>query len=206
MVVYILNCQGKPLMPCSSSKARKLLKNNKAVVIKKVPFTLKLLYPCADRVQEVIAGMDSGSKVIGTAAIANGETVYQAETILRGEEIKRKMEQRAMYRRTRRARKLRYRKPRFLNRRASTRLDRLPPSIKHKVVSHLREKGFLESVLPISKWFVETASFDIHKISDPTVSKKHGWTYQKGQKLGYYNTRAFVLARDKHTCGKCNKN
>ena len=206
MVVYILNCQGKPLMPCSPRKARKLLKAKKAKVIRKSILTLQLLYPCANRVQKVVAGMDSGSKVIGTAAIFNGEVLYQAETILRGEEIKRKMEQRSMYRRSRRGRKLRYRKPRFLNRKASTKLDRLPPSIKHKVISHLREKKFIESILPISKWYLETASFDIHKISNPAVSKKHGWSYQKGDKLGYYNTKAFILARDKHTCQKCNKN
>jgi len=193
-------------MPCSPKKAKGLLKSGKAKVVRKNPFTIQLTIPTGEAKQEIVAGMDIGSKIIGTAAIASGETVYQAETILRGEEIKRKMEQRSMYRRTRRARKLRYRKPRFLNRRASARLDRLPPSVKHKVVSHLREKRFLEQVLPISKWFVETASFDIHKISDPTVSKKHGRTYQKGQKLGYYNTKAFVLARDKHTCQKCSKN
>ena len=205
MVVYILNCQGKPLMPCSPSKARKLLKSGKAKVASKAPFTLQLLYPCANRVQEVIAGMDSGSKVIGIAAISNGNVLYQCETILRGEEIKKKMDQRRMYRRNRRGRKLRYRKPRFLNRKASTRIDRLPPSTKHKIVAHLREKKSLESILPISKWFVETVGFDIHKISNPTVSKKHGWTYQKGQKLGYYNTKAFVLNRDNYTCQQCKK-
>ena len=192
-------------MPCSPKRAKDLLKSKKAKVVRKSPFTIKLLVATGEAKQEVVAGMDSGSKVIGTATISNGETIYQAETILRGEEIRRKMEQRAMYRRSRRGRKLRYRKPRFLNRRASTRLDRLPPSVKHKVVAHLREKKFLESIIPISKWFVETASFDIHKLTNPNVSKKHGWTYQKGQKLGYYNTKAFVLARDKHTCQKCNK-
>jgi len=190
-------------MPCSSAKARKLLRDQKAKVVRKTPFTIKLLYGSSGYKQEVVAGMDSGSKLVGTAAVSKGKVLYQAETILRGEAIKRKMEQRAMYRRTRRSRKLRYRKPRFLNRRASTKLDRLPPSVKHKVISHLREKKVLESILPISKWFVETASFDIHKISNPNVSKEHGKSYQKGPKLGYYNTKAFILARDKHTCQKC---
>lgn len=193
-------------MPCSPSKARKLLKSGKAKVVNRTPFTLQLIYPCANRVQVVIGGMDSGSKVIGLAAISNGQTLYQSETILRGEDVKSKMEQRRMYRRSRRGRKIRYRKPRFFNRKASIKLDRLPPSTKHKVMAHLREKKFLESILPISKWFVETASFDIHKISNPSVSKKYGWTYQKGQKFNFYNTKAFVLARDNHTCQKCRKN
>ncbi len=193
-------------MPCSPSKARKLLQSGKAIVKRRTPFTIKLRYECANRVQATVAGMDTGSKTIGTAVITNGKVVYQTETHLRGEEIRRKMEQRGMYRRTRRSRKLRYRKPRFLNRRASTRLGRLPPSVRHKVESHLREKRFMESILPITDWNLETASFDIHKISNPSVSKKYGWTYQKGQQFGYYNIKAFILARDKHTCQKCSKN
>ena len=205
MRVFVVNLRKQPLMPCSPKRAEDLLKSGQAKVVRKTPFTIKLLVPTGEAKQEVVAGMDSGSKIIGTAAISNGKVLYQAETLLRGEEIKRKMEQRSMYRRTRRGRKLRYRQPRFLNRRASTRPDRLPPSIKHKVNAHLREKSFLELILPITKWFVETASFDIHKISNPNVSKKDGKSYQKGQKLGYYNTKAFILNRDKHTCQKCNK-
>ncbi len=192
-------------MPCAPAIARKLLRTKKAKVVRRIPFTIKLIHGSSGYKQSAVAGMDTGSKMIGAAVIVNGTVVYQAETMLRGEEIKRKMGQRAMYRRSRRGRKLRYREPRFLNRKASTRLDRLPPSIKHKVMAHLREKEFIESILPVSKWFVETASFDIHKISNPNVSKKHGWTYQKGQKLGYYNTKAFVLTRDNHTCQKCSK-
>ena len=37
MLVYVLNKEGKPLMPCSPSKARKLLKQGKAKVICKSP-------------------------------------------------------------------------------------------------------------------------------------------------------------------------
>lgn len=40
MLVYVLNNKGKPLMPCSSGKARRLLKQNKAKVVKKEPFTI----------------------------------------------------------------------------------------------------------------------------------------------------------------------
>jgi 5-methylcytosine-specific restriction endonuclease McrA len=206
MVAYILNCQGKPLMPCSLSKARKLLSSGKAVVKSKTPFVLKLKYPCADRTQVVIAGMDTGAKTIGTAVISNGKSLYQSETKLRSEEIKRKMEQRAMYRRSRRGRKTGYRKARFLNKRNSIKLGRLPPSAKHVVDSHLREKKFVESILPITKWVVETANFDIHKITDPSVNKKDGKSYQQGRQKDFYNTKAYVLSRDKYTCQKCKTN
>ena len=193
-------------MPCSPKKAQKLLKEGKAKVLKKAPFTLKLIYGSSGYKQKIIAGMDSGSKVIGTAAIANGHSIYQSETDLRGEEVKRKMEQKSMYRRNRRGRKTRYRKPRFLNRKASIRSNRLPPSVKHKLDAHLREKKYMESVLPISNWYVETANFDIHKISNPNISKKVGVSYQEGPQLGFYNTKAYILSRDNYTCQKCKKN
>ena len=41
--VYVLNKHGEPLMPCSPRKVRLLLKQKKACVIKRTPFTIKLL-------------------------------------------------------------------------------------------------------------------------------------------------------------------
>ena len=77
---------------------------------------------------------------------------------------------------------------------------RLAPSIKSKVDSHLMEKRFVESILPVSSWHVETASFDIHKISNPDVGR---WDYQKGNQKGFYNVKAYVLHRDGYQCQKC---
>jgi 5-methylcytosine-specific restriction endonuclease McrA len=208
MLVFVLNKRSKPLMPCTPAKARRLLINNLAKVISKKPFTIKLLFGSSEQKQKIIAGMDTGSKTIGIAAIANRKVLYQAKTKLRGEEIKKKMTQRKMYRRTRRSRKLRLRKSRFLNRKASIKLSRLPPSVRHKVETHLREKKFLESILPISKWIVETASFDIHKITNPNeVSKAlgKGHTYQKGRLLDFYNVKQYVFNRDKYLCQLCKK-
>jgi hypothetical protein len=186
-------------MPTTPQKARTLLKAKKAKVVSRIPFVIKLLVPTGETKQEVIAGMDTGSKVIGTACISNNKVLYQSETIIRND-ITKKMERRKMYRRNRRSRKCRYRKPRFLNRKNSTKLNRLAPSIKSKIESHLREKKFIESILPISYWKVETASFDIHKISNPDVKR---WEYQKGQQKDFYNVKAFVLSRDSYTCQKC---
>ena len=115
MLAYVLNKHGKPLMPCKAAKARKLLKNGMAKVIKRAPFTIKLLYGSSGHTQHVVAGMDTGSKYIGCAAIANGKVIYQSEVALRTD-VSKKMQQRAMYRRTRRNRKLRYRPARWLNR------------------------------------------------------------------------------------------
>ena len=41
MLVYVLNKHGKPLMPCKPSKARKLLKQGKAKITQREPFTIQ---------------------------------------------------------------------------------------------------------------------------------------------------------------------
>ena len=206
MLVFVLNRNNQPLMPCSPSKARKLLKEGSARVKHKFPFTIKLIYGSSGYKQNLTAGMDTGSKNIGTAVVdPKGRVVYQANTILRGEEIKRKMETRSMYRRSRRGRKTRYRKPRWNNRSASRKIGRLAPSVKHKVDAHSKEKNFVESILPISKWRVELTNFDIHAISNPDVSKIKWWTYQRGEMYGYQNLKQYILDRDGYSCKSCKK-
>lgn len=97
--------------------------------------------------------------------------------------------------RKRRNRKTRYLPARFDNR---GKVDSIEPSIKSKVDSYLREKKFIGSILPISEWKVALASFDIHKISYPSVSNLHGWTSWYSTKEDFYNTMAYVL--DSYTC------
>lgn len=134
MLVYVLKQNGQPFMPTERfGKVRRLLKAKKARVVRREPFTIKLLYePKTDVVQECYCGVDTGSKHIGVAVVSNDKVLYQSQTELRSD-IKRKMDARRQARRFRRFRKTRYRKPRFLNRGNSTRSDRLPPSVKHKV-------------------------------------------------------------------------
>jgi RRXRR protein len=103
MLVYVLNQREKPLMPCAPPKARALLKQGKAKVVRREPFTIKLLHGSSGYRQEVAAGMDTGSKAIGCAAIAHGQVLYQAEIALR-QDVSGKMQQRAMYRKNRRGR------------------------------------------------------------------------------------------------------
>ena len=199
MVVYVLNRDGKPLMPCSPRTARKLRKEGKTEVVSKNPYTIQLKYGSGTATQEVIAGMDTGSKKLGCAATANGEVVYAAEVELNNT-ISRRMKQRAMYRRSRRGKKTRYRPARYNNRAASRRKGRLAPSVQSKLNSHEREKCFIESILPVTKWIVETAQFDIHKITNPDVVD-----YQEGAQMGYYNTKAYVLHRDGYKCQRKEK-
>lgn len=195
-MVYVLNRFGNPLMPCSPRKARILLSEKKARVVHKCPFTIQLLHGSAGYKQQVIGALDTGSKTVGCAAIANGHVVYQSEITLRND-ISGKMQARASFRRTRRGNKTRYRKARFNNRCASKRKGRLPSSIKSKVNSHIREVKFVESILPVTQWKFELASFDIHKITNPNVSGKD---YQNGALKDFYNVKNYVLHRDNYKC------
>lgn len=196
MFVYVLNRHGQPLMPTSPGKARLLLKTGHAKVVRRTPFTIKLVYGSSGYRQDVVAGMDAGSRHLGTAAVANGEVVYTAEVRLR-DDISGKLEQRRMYRRNRRNRKTRYRPARFENRASMRATGRLAPSIRSKVESHLRERRFVESILPVTHWRVELASFDIHRIVNPDVA---GTDYQKGPLKDWYNVKAYVLHRDGYHC------
>ena len=68
MFVYVLNMHGESLMPCKPRKARLLLKNGKAKVVNRTPFTIQLLYGCSGYKQPVNLGVDAGSKYIGLSA------------------------------------------------------------------------------------------------------------------------------------------
>ena len=197
MLVYVLNSDGVPLMPCSPGKARKLLNSGCAKVMNRTPFVIKLLYGSSGYKQPITLGVDSGSKVIGVAALGNGKTLY-ASVVKTRTDIHVKLNQRLSYRRTRRGRKLRYRKPRWQNRRRSR--GWLTPTMRSKVQAHMREINFVKSILPISRLIIETASFDIHKIVNPDVS---GEDYQNGRQKDFYNVKQFVLFRDEYSCQKC---
>ena len=199
MRVYVKNLRNQSLMPTSPRKARILLKQGKAKVLKRTPFIIKILIPTGETIQVITAGMDTGSKMIGCSAISNGQVIYQSELQIR-QDISKKMEQRKMYRRNRRGRKTRYRKVRWQNSASMMKKGRLAPSIKSKIDSHLREKKFIESILPVTHWKVETASFDIHKITNPDVKR---WEYQGGNQKGFYNIKAYILSRDGYKCQKC---
>lgn len=196
MIAYVLNKHSKPLMPCSAGKARRLLKEGKAKVVSREPFTVKLLYGSSGYKQEVKLIVDAGAGHIGAAArTKSGEVLYASETDTR-KDISEKLTQRRSYRRTRRGRKLRYRAPRFNNR---VRKDGwLTPTVRSKIQTHISEIDFIKSILPISEVIIETAAFDIHRLSNPNVRD-----YQKGRQKGFYNVKAFVLSRDGHNCQEC---
>jgi RRXRR protein len=115
MRVFVLSQEGVPLMPTTPRRARLWLKARRAKVVRHEPFTIQLRFETTSYTQSVTVGVDTGSKTVGIAAIANGETLLQAEVHLRTD-ISEKLTRRHTYRRTRRSRKTRYRVPRNANR------------------------------------------------------------------------------------------
>ena len=79
MPVYVLNDNGQPLMPTKRfGKVRRLLKERKAEVVNRCPFTIRLNYHAEENVQPVALGIDAGSKIIGVSA-GNLEQAVAAE-------------------------------------------------------------------------------------------------------------------------------
>lgn len=210
MLVYVLKQNGQPFMPTERfGKVRRLLKEGKAKVVRREPFTIKLLYePETDVVQECYCGVDTGSKHVGVAVVGNDKVLYQSQTELRSD-IKRKMDARRVSRHNRRNRKTRYRKSRFLNRRNSIKKYRLSPSVKHKVQAHIDEIEFCKKILPISdeNLILEVSQFDTALMKNPGLmnEKVKHWGYQQGFNYGYSSRREAILHRDNYTCQCCGK-
>lgn len=205
MFVYVLDKDGQPLMPTVRfGKVRRMLRDKKAKVVRSCPFTIRLLYePETKIVQDVVLGVDTGSKYVGVACVGNSKVLYQAQVELR-DDIKKKMDSRRMYRRTRRNRKTRYRKARFLNRKNSIKKDRYCPTITSKFYGHVRDIEFCKKILPIKDIVLETGKFDTQLMEKPWL-QEHKWAYRKGVNYGYANAREHALVRDNYTCQCCGK-
>jgi 5-methylcytosine-specific restriction endonuclease McrA len=192
-------------MPCENVVARLLLKQKKAKVKRKTPFTIKLLYDTTEYIQDCTLGVDTGSSHVGTSVInSKNEVLYMSDVEIRND-IADKMTQRAKYRRNRRNRKTRYRKARWLNRKNSIKKDRFSPTMRSKLDSHTKEIEFIKSILPISRLVIETATFDPHLLKNPSLHNSiyKKWGYQQGGNYGFENTKAKVLNRDNYICQYC---
>lgn len=199
-MVYVLDITGSPLMPTERhGKVRRMLRDGKAKVVKKNPFTIQLKYETTNYTQPITLGVDSGSKHIGLSASTKKKELYVADVQLRTDIVD-KISSRREARKTRRNRKTRYRKVRFQNRIKSKHKGWLAPSVEQKIQCHLKQVEDVHKILPVRKIVIETASFDLQKIQNPDI---HGVEYQHGPQFGFWNVREYILFRDNHTCQHC---
>ena len=69
--VFVLDKNKKPLMPCSTSRARQLLTQNKASVFKQHPCTIILKERECGELQDIEIKLDPGSKTTGLALLGD---------------------------------------------------------------------------------------------------------------------------------------
>jgi len=197
MFVYVINQHGKALMPCSPRKARILLKQQKAKVYKRTPFTIQLLCGSSGYKQSISLGVDAGTKHIGISASTDKNVLFEGEAQLRTD-IQDLLSTCSQFRRARRSRTTRYRQARFLNRKKSK--GWLAPSVQHKVDSHIKIVKLVHRILPVTQLTVEVAQFDTQLLKNPSIE---GEGYQQGEQMGFWNVREYVFYRDNHTCQRC---
>ena len=201
--VCVIANDGQRLMPTNRVKARKLLKAKKAVIVSYRPFAIKLTYEIENpQVQEIELCVDTGPVHMGFSVKSKKhEYVHLQADNLKDE--KERHVARASYRRDRRNR-LRYRKPRFNNRRIPK--GWLAPSIQHKKDNHIRLLAKLVKYMPITRIVVEVGQFDpaLMRAKEKGISLA-GADYQHGPAFGLANIREAVFVRDGYKCRLCGK-
>ena len=199
MRIYVLDINGNPFMPTTrAGKVRRMLRDGKAVIAGHTPFTIRLTYNTTHFVQPVALGVDAGSVHVGLSATTDRRELFAAEIELRTDIVENLSTRREARRARRGKRSVRYRAPRFDNRRRSE--EWLAPSVQQKIHSHVNAVQDIRKFLPVTSVTVEVAQFDLQLIKNPDIE---GTGYQHGPQNGFWNVREYVLYRDGHTCQCC---
>ena len=199
-IVFVLNMRGQPLMPCKHKKAKKLLKEGKAKVVKRKPFTIQLTYATGETKQDITLGIDPGYKNVGFSASTKKQELISGTLELENG-MKKRLDEKRGYRKLRRSR-LWHREARF-NNRANTREEgKLKPSVQRRLDTHINLVTRIVKLLPVTRVIIEVANFDIQKIKNSEISGKE---YQQGDMFGYKNLQAYIIAREHGKCQLCGK-
>ena len=200
--VFVIDSHKQPLNPVHPGRARWLLKQRKAAVFKRYPFTIILLNAVeSPRVQPLRIKLDPGSLTTGIAIVSDhdGQVLFGAELAHRGRQIKKAIDARRAVRHHRRARHTRYRQSRFDNRRRSN--GWLAPSLMSRVYNVLTWVNRLRRLCPIAAIGMEFARFDPQVMEHPDIE---GCQYQQGTLAGY-EVREYLLEKWARTCAYCGK-
>jgi 5-methylcytosine-specific restriction endonuclease McrA len=198
--VLMLDTTKQPLHPVHPGRARLLLKEGKAAVYRRYPFTLILKTQVdAPAASALRLKIDPGAKTSGLALVNDqtGEVVWAAALSHRGASIKKRMDARRGVRRKRRSRFTRYRQARFNNR--TNRKGRLAPSLESRVANVLTWVERLRRLCPIGAISMELVKFDMQAMHHPEIT---GVLYQQGERMGY-EVREYLLEKWGRTCAYC---
>lgn len=215
MRVAVISKTGKPLDPTHPARARKLLKQGRAIVFKHKPiFTIQLL----DREDGITHPMeykcDTGYEHVGISICNENEEVVNEQRDLISNEPERHRTRKSL-RRARRNR-LRYRKSRFDNRKRKCyvyidgkpiEIPWLAPTLRHKMEIQINLAINYSKVLPITNFIFEMGKFDTQLLKAIEKNEKLpvGTDYQHGDAYGMETLRQAVFSRDNFTCQICKK-
>lgn len=205
MAVFVLDRNGKPVMPCTEKRARLLLERGRARVHRVLPLVIRLVDRTVDSCtfQPLRLKLDPGSKVTGLALVREfsvGIAVLNLFDLMhRGRQISEALTARASMRRGRRGRNTRYRAPRFLNRRKPK--GWLAPSLQHRVDTTMAWVDRICRWAPVTALSTELVRFDMQAMENPEVS---GIEYQQGTLAGY-ELREYLLEKWGRQCMYCDK-
>jgi 5-methylcytosine-specific restriction endonuclease McrA len=194
---FVLNTNKQPLNPIHPAVARKLLAQSQAAIFRKFPFTIILKEKTIQEIQPLEIKIDPGSKCTGLSILSGSKLIWAAELTHRGAAIKAALLSRRQLRRSRRARKTRYRPARFLNR--TRRKGWLAPSLQHRVDTTLTWVNKLIRVTPIQSIAQELVRFDMQQLVNPEISSIE---YQQGTLAGY-ECREYLLEKWNRKCSYC---
>jgi 5-methylcytosine-specific restriction endonuclease McrA len=190
-------------MPCSEKRARILLEKGRARVVRRYPFTIRLVDRKVEdsALQPVRIKLDPGSKTTGIAVVLEGDhgetaVLFLADLHHRGKAISERLTARNAMRRRRRG-NLRYRPARFDNRTRPK--GWLAPSLKHRVDTVISWVGRLRRLVPVTGIATELVRFDMQLLENPEIA---GVGYQQGTLAGY-ELREFLLNKWNRACAYC---
>lgn len=196
-MVFVLDTNRQPLDMCHEARARKLLASGKAAIYRKQPFTIILKREVAEPIKHSYRiKIDYGSCYTGLAVLKNSEVAWLAELHHRTD-IKSLMDKKRGYRKRRRSANLRYRKPRFDNRKRPG--GWLPPSLGSRVDNIKNWVNKLIKLCPAGYISYENVKFDTQLMQDESI---HGIEYQQGELAGY-EVREYLLEKFGHKCAYC---
>src|SRR5208283_3605583 len=150
-LVPVVDSQNNPLQPCKSSMAERLIRKGKATpFFKKGFFAIRINKIVDNPIVSIIAvAIDPGSKRTGITVTTDSEVILNIQCNTPNW-IKKKIEVRKMYRRTRRNRNTPYRECRF-----NRSIGNISPSTKARWQAHLRIIDILNKILPVSNIIIE---------------------------------------------------
>lgn len=181
--VPVVSCDNKPLMPTKSSRARKWVKQGKAVGRWSDVgiYYVQILEPSDEETQPVVVGVDPGKSYAGIGVQSARFTLARFHLILPFGRVRARMEQRKMLRRSRRSRRINrnipfnrrnHRQVRFNNRKQS----KVPPSIKASRQLELRVVKELSKIFPLTAIGYERVKADVDRTKRKTAKSGKGFS------------------------------